>query len=244
MNFSTYKEEVSKFLMEHYTNLKGIKVNNSEFALKEFLLTEQADINNYASSIIRRIVSDARKEFIVITDEETGYELGKELKVLVKVPEFEKIKIDFSTSEKMEEMKEATKNFISKSPANKAKKSNVTRDTGITAGSAVATVGILALVKAPALIIGITAVVVAGVVWTVLHYINENGDKKVKYIEPPTKIVKRSSQASNNSRKFIEHNSMEQLLDIRKQEVETVLYKAIDDARLRVENIQKQLQTN
>ncbi len=259
MNFQKYEREMKDFLNENYQNLKRVKIANSEFALKELLKTEQADINNYARSIVRKIISDVRKSFVAAYDAEKGYEIGEKYKLLVKAPEFNQIEVNFVKEVPMNEQvksietnqqtlkKQATQKFKLKSPANQYR----ARNLAIGSGTATAFIGLpTARLLMPAtfgtslLGIGFSAIVVAGIVYTFIKYWDESGHQQTSYVPLQEKQVNiQKTNSSATVKKTIDQASMSQLLELRKAEVQRVLLKTIQDAKEKYEQLQDQVQT-
>jgi hypothetical protein len=255
MNFLKYEQEVSSFLTENYTNLKRAKVANSEVALKEFLLTEQADINNYVSSIIKKIVSDARKSFAAETDLEKGYELADKYKHLIKIPHLEKININYSRSEsndinlmhsmniQEQDKNQTLKNFKDKSPFLNHKAFPI----AVGAGAATTLVGLpsMMLLKPASIVtsltvVGLSAVIVAGLVYVFISYMDETGKEQQAYVQPK-QTVSAPKPSTDTVKRTIDQVSMGQLLDLRKSEAEQLLIKTIQDAKMKYEKMQLQI---
>lgn len=256
MNFQEYEQEVKAFLKENYTNLKRTKVKSSESALKKFILIEQADINNYASSIVKKIVRDVRKSFAVETDLEKGYELAKNYKLLIGVPHFEKINISYSQSNlntvnlqqnmNFEEQSQVQtlKDFKEKSPFLNSKAIPI----AVGAGVVTTVIGLpsMMLLKPASFVtsltvIGLSAVIIAGLVYTLVCYMDENGQEKQVYVQPKRTISNLSGSSKVSVIKTIDQVSIGQLLDLRKMEAEQVLLKTIQDAKKKYEEMQLQL---
>ncbi|MDF0728887.1 hypothetical protein PY093_19940 [Cytobacillus sp. S13-E01] len=261
MNFLKYEEEMNDFLNENYRNLKRAKIANSEFALKELLQTEQADINNYALGLVSKIINEARRNFVETFDAEKGYEIGKSYKSLVKAPKFQQIDVNFkrelSISTNINQNNKqhsatkriATLNYAQRSEANKYRSRNLAIGAGVTTISIAIPASILLTptsVGASILIGGISAIVVAGIVYTVISYVDNDGIEQSSYVVPTQtqpQEEKPITTTINDTKKIIDQESMSQLLDIRKAEAKKVLLRTIQDAKKKYEQIQAQFQT-
>lgn len=257
MNFKKYEQEMSNFLNENYQNLKRIKVANSEFALKELLQTEQADINNYARSLVSKIIKDVRKNFVTAIDIEKGYELGEKYKALINVPEFNQIKVNFIREVPMNKqvnsnvtqqiVKQSTaQNFKTNSPMNQYR----ARNLAIGAGATTAVIGLPAAILLRSasfgtslLGIGLSVVVVAGIVYTLVSYVDDSGKQQTSYVAPTPTKKEKPATATISTKKTIDQASMSHLLDLRKAEAQKVLLKTIEEAKQKYEQLQAQIQT-
>jgi hypothetical protein len=254
MKFQKYEREINDFLNGNYQNLKRVKVANSEFALKELLQTEQADINNYARSLVSKITMDARKSFVAIYDAEKGYELGETYKASVKAPVFKQIEVNFAREAPMNKRvhsnaiqqqtakRSAAQNFETKSPANQYRARNLAIGAGVTT-AVVAFPATMFLSSASfgtsLLVAGLSAVVVAGIVYIVVSYMDANGQQQTGYVAPAQNQIQKE-RPSTTTKQTIDHSSMSQLLDLRKAEAQRVLLKTIEDAQQKYEQMQVQ----
>ncbi|RLL43931.1 hypothetical protein D8M04_13595 [Oceanobacillus piezotolerans] len=258
MNFQKYEREMNNFLDENYQNLKRIKVANSEFAFKELVQTEQADINNYTISLVRKIAIDVRKSFVEELGDEKGYELGEKYKTSIKPPVFNQIEVIFkkeipinkqdilNATEQHTVQRKTVQKFESKSPANQYRARNFAVGTG-TATAIIVYPAARLLTRASfgtsLFVVGLSAIVVAGIVYTVIKYVDDNGKQQKEYV-PQTQVqapTPKTKPSANAGRKAIDQASMSNLLDVRKAEAKKVLLKTIKDAEKKY--IQMQVHT-
>jgi hypothetical protein len=253
MNFQKYEREMNDFLNGNYQNLKRVKVANSEFALRELLQTEQADINNYARSLVRKITMDARKNFLNVYDTEKGYELGENYKASVKTPVFKQIEVKFvgesplnkveNTSGMQTEKRTTAEKFRTDSLANQYRARNLAIVAGAVSAAA-AFPGTMFLSSASfgtsLFVAGLSAVVVAGVVYTIVSYIDAKGDQYTSYVDTPPSELHKDRTSTAKPKQTIDHSSMSHLLDLRKAEAKRVLLKTIQDAQHKYEQMQAQ----
>lgn len=259
MNFQKYEQEMNHYLNENYHNLKRTKIANSEFALKELLQSEQADINNYARGLVSKIIKDVRKGFVAANDAEKGYELGEQYKALLKAPVFNQIQVDFAkevplndplkrtTNHQQSTKRPTTQDFVAKSPANRYRAKNIAVSAGVTTaviGVPAAMLLTEASLGTSLLVVGLSAIVVAGIVYTVVTYMDDNGKQQTSYVVPTqtSQKAKSSPTTTKSTKKLIDQASLSRLLDIRKSEAQKVLLKTIQDAKQKYEQLQTQVQ--
>lgn len=227
MQFGQYEAEVKRFLQENYESLKLVPIGNSEKALEELLITEVADLNNYAYGIVQQLVNEVKNSISLEFDNpELGYELGDRLEQQLDVPKFDKIKVNIPQLNTPKS--QAAKNFKEKSKFSQSAKLNpVTTSAAAGVGTFVAGTPIVSLLTPLRLgqvvsIIGITAIVATGIVYAVIKFRDKNG--RVKSIRIPVE--------ENQPNKIVEtlQPLMENLLEMRKAEADLVLMSLIQQA--------------
>lgn len=255
MNFKKLESEILVFINENFENLKRRKVSNSEMAFKDLLLTEKTDTNNAIRNIMKKLVSAARADFVKLTDELKGYELGEQYKKMVEVPQLEMIKVDFgqkgttnSSATTNNSTRKGTENFKQKVSIEREKKNNTAIMAGIAAvGTIVVGTPLLtSLTKlglgTSLLIVGISAVVIGGIVYTIFNVQDGNGNVQKVNVQQPTSrpgVVK--PMPTQPMKKTMDKASVDILLDARKLEAEQAVKKAIQYAEAEYNKLIAQL---
>lgn len=259
MNFRKFELEYASFLNQNLDNLKRRKVNNSEMAFKDLLLTEHADTNNAIRNIMKKVISAARADFVNMTDELNGYELGEQYKRGVKIPQLEMIKVDFSQkasvtasniaiNQSQQSSNTAAEKFKQKSPVNQAKKNDAALMAGVAAVGTIVVGTPLLTTLTPLglgtslLIVGISAIVIGGIVYTIFNVRDESGSvQQVKVEQPTSRPGGAKSMPAQTIKKTMDKASVDNLLDARKVEAELAVKKAIQHAEAEYKKIIAQL---
>lgn len=258
MNFRKYESEIISFLNENFENLKRRKVNNSEMAFKDLLVTEHTDTNNAIRNIMKKVVSAARADFVDLTDELKGYELGDQFKKSLDIPQLEMIKVDFNQEDlanssttinrTQPSTQRASEKFKQSSPVNKAKKNDAALIAGIAVVGTIVVGTPLLISLTPLglgtslLIVGISAIVIGGIVYTIFNVQDKNGDvQQVKVQQPSTGPGTTQQRPSQPMKKTLDKASVDQLLDARKVEAELAVKKAIHHAEAQYNKLIAQL---
>lgn len=258
MNFIKYESEILSFLNDNFENLKRRKVSNSEMAFKDLLATEHKDTNNAIRNIMKKVVSAARTEFVQLTDEIQGYEIGEQYKKVVKVPQLDIIKAEFnpkvstnlrnSATQRQQSSQKRIESFQSKSPINNEKKSRAAQFAGGAAGGTMLVVAPLLKtltqigIGTNLLITGFSAIVIGGIVYTICSIQEENGKKRQVVFQQS----KNSPGASQNVRKQTVKSTMDKasvsnMLDARKVQAEREVKNAIRHAEAEYKKMIAQL---
>lgn len=256
MNFQKYEQEIINFFNENYENLKRRKVSNSEMAFQDLLLTERADTNNAIRSIMKKVVSAARADFVNLTDEVTGYELGEQYKKVVKVPQLELIEVNFkstvsqtaSSKETNSSQQTAREKFNQKSPVNQAKKNNAALMAGIAAaGTMVVGTPLLASLTSLGLgttliIVGVSAIVIGGIVYTIFNVQGDDGKvQQIKVQQQKSRPGEAKPMPAQTIKKTKDQASVNNMLDERKLDAKLAVEKAIQQAEIEYNKIFTQL---
>ncbi|TKI71892.1 hypothetical protein FC756_03605 [Lysinibacillus mangiferihumi] len=259
MNFEKYEDEISNFFKENFGNLKRTKVSNSERAFKELLLTEHADTNNAIRNIMKKVITAARADFVNMTDELKGYELGEQFKKAVKIPQLEMIKVDFSqkassttssntTNQSQQSTKKGYENFKQNSPVHQAKKNAAVIMAGVAAAGTIVVGTPLLTALTPLglgtslLIVGVSAIVIGGIVYTIFNVQNENGIlQKVEVQQQTSRPGEAKPMPAQTIKKTMDKASVDNLLDARKLEAELAIKKAIQYAEAEYNKLIAQL---
>lgn len=256
MNFEKNKKEIENFLIENFENLKRRKVSNSGMAFNDLLVTEYTDTNNAIRSIMKKIIAEARTEFVNRKGEIKGYDLGEHYKHSIIIPQLDKINIDFknnlsddtsySHNYKQQSQTERLKSFQSKSPIHNVKKKDAAVIAGTSfVGTAVVGTSLVKLLTpiglSTSLIIGgISAIVVGGIVYTILSIQDEHGTHREVTMNQPASVTSKSAERKLNI-KTLDKASVDQLLDARRLEAELAVSRAIDQAEKEYNNVIEQL---
>ena len=258
MNFKKFELEFSSFINENLDNFKRRNFSNSEVAFKEFLSTEQVDTNSAIRNTMKKLIFAVRNEFVNMTDEVNGYELGEQYKKVVKIPQLEMIKVDFSqkgsanSSNTVKQAHESTQNaaeeFKHSSPVNQLKKKNAALIAGVAAAGTIVLGTPLLTALTPLglgtslLIVGISAIVVGGIVYTLFNVQDENGNvQQVKVQQSTTRPGATKSNPAQPMKKTLDKASVDLMLDARKAEAELAVKKAIQQAEVEYKKIIAQL---
>ncbi len=258
MNFSKLESEILEFLNGNFGNLKRRKVSNSEMAFKDLLLTEHTDTNNAIRNVMKKVVATARAEFVNLTDELKGYELGEQYKKVVKTPQLEVVKVNFSqkvvanvsamTDKSHQSTQKATEKFKQNSPINKEKKNDAVLRAGVvTAGTIIIGTPLLTALTPIGLvtnlvIVGISAIVIGGIVYTNFNVQDESGNvQQVKVQQSTTRPDAAKPGPAQAVRKTMDKASVDLMLDARKAEAELAVKKAIQQAEVEYKKIIAQL---
>ncbi|MFS0876084.1 hypothetical protein [Solibacillus isronensis] len=247
MNFVKLESEILSFLNENFENLKRRKVSNSEMAFKDLLVTEHKDTNNAIRNIIKKVVSAARADFVNLTDEVKGYELGEQYKKAVKIPQLDMIKVEFNqkastnlgnpTSQAQQSGQKRIESFQGKSPINKAKKNDAALMAGLAAAGTIV-VGTPLLTSLTPLglgtsliIVGISAIVIGGIVYTIFNMQDKNGNvRQVQVQQAQSRPGVAKPMPAQPMKKTMDKASVDNLLNARKVEAELAVKKAIKHA--------------
>lgn len=258
MNFAKFESEILAFLNENFGNLKRRKVSNSEMAFKDLLLTEHADTNNAIRNVMKKVVATARTEFVNLTDELKGYELGEQYKKVVKTPQLEVVKVNFSqkfaanasetTNKSYQSTQKATEKFKQNSPINQEKKNDATLMAGVVAAGTIVIETPLLRALTPIglgtnlVIAGISAIVIGGIVYTIFNVQDESGSvQQVKVQQSTTRPGATKPSPAQPVRKTMDKVSVDLMLDARKAEAELAVKKAIQQAEVEYKKIIAQL---
>ncbi|OCS92491.1 hypothetical protein [Caryophanon latum] len=258
MNFGDFEVEIKKFFDENFNNLKRTKVSNSERAFTELLLTEHADTNNAIRSVMKKVIMAARAEFVKLTDELKGYELGEQFKKSVKVPQLEMIKVDFNresakdtkgtVNQTYKNTQSAADKFKQGSPVNQEKKNNAAQMAGIAAAGTIVVGTPLLTALTPLgigtslVIAGISAIVIGSIVYIIFNVQDESGNvQQVKMQQSTTRPGATNTTSAQPVKKTMDKASVDLMLDARRAEAELAVENAIQQAEIEYKKIIAQL---